>query len=154
MANLRKYRNQFNVVLNLFTSFGYLPTDRANEGVLRQLISCLRPGGSLVLNLADKHWLDKIFSPNGWEETEMFFLLIKRGHLEKNYRSDELVVIDKKTGKTKRHRHKLRIYAKEEMVSLMKKCGLRKVRVFGNFNGNRYRRGKSSHPIYIGEKQQ
>ena len=60
--------------------------------------------------------------------------------------------MDLTTGRARTLYHRMRLYSKSETVALMKKCGLKNVRVYGDFKGGAYQKGKSSHPIYIGQK--
>ncbi|GAA3188524.1 class I SAM-dependent methyltransferase [Streptomyces virens] len=53
----------FDVVLNMFTSFGYFEDPADNERVLRTMYGCLAPGGTLVLDLAGKELLARRVTP-------------------------------------------------------------------------------------------
>ncbi|MYU21947.1 class I SAM-dependent methyltransferase [Streptomyces sp. SID8352] len=53
----------FDVVLNLFTSFGYFDDPADNALVLRTMHTCLAPGGALVLDLAGKELLARRVTP-------------------------------------------------------------------------------------------
>ncbi len=64
MQNLSKYKKQFDLVVNLFTSFGYFHTDEENFKVLKSMTNCLVPGGKVVINLIDRDWLLPIFRPS------------------------------------------------------------------------------------------
>jgi 2-polyprenyl-3-methyl-5-hydroxy-6-metoxy-1,4-benzoquinol methylase len=68
MKDLSQFRSQFDGVTNLFTSFGYFDTDEENEEVLQQLISILKPGGKIALQLVNRDWLLKVFRPVGWRQ--------------------------------------------------------------------------------------
>ena len=53
----------FDGVVNLFTSFGYFDDDAMNRAVLRSIRSMLRPGGFLVLDYLNEHWVRKTLVP-------------------------------------------------------------------------------------------
>lgn len=66
--NLRFYRhdmrqpfgkNMFNVVLNLFTSFGYFETKEENQQVITNMYNTLQPGGTLVIDYLNMHYTQK-----------------------------------------------------------------------------------------------
>ncbi len=69
MKNLSGYNNQFDCVLNLFSSFGYFSTDAENEAVLQEMINALRPGGKLVLNVINRAWLLSNYKSSFWYKT-------------------------------------------------------------------------------------
>jgi SAM-dependent methyltransferase len=50
MRELPFARESFDLVVNLFTSFGYFEDDRENERVLICVCDALRPGGTLVID--------------------------------------------------------------------------------------------------------
>ncbi|WP_051821430.1 class I SAM-dependent methyltransferase [Streptomyces sp. NRRL F-5065] len=64
-ADAREYTapGRFDVVLNLFTSFGYFEDPADNARVLRTMHDCLAPGGTLVLDLAGKELLARRVTP-------------------------------------------------------------------------------------------
>ena len=55
-ADMRTFRRpaSFDLVLLLFTSFGFFRDDAENVGVLRNVAASLRPGGALVLDTMGK----------------------------------------------------------------------------------------------------
>lgn len=68
MANLTKFKSQYDLVINLFTSFGYFHTDKENEDVLKEMVRCLKPNGKLVINTISRDWILKIYQPARWVE--------------------------------------------------------------------------------------
>ena len=63
-ADMRRmaYRQRFDAVLNLFTSFGYYG-DTEDLQVLKGFHRALRPGGWLVLDVLNRDWLVRHFEP-------------------------------------------------------------------------------------------
>ncbi|MFE6869535.1 class I SAM-dependent methyltransferase [Kitasatospora sp. NPDC057692] len=64
-ADARAYEapGEFDVVLNMFTSFGYFEDPADNARVLRTMYDSLTPGGTLVLDLAGKELLARRVTP-------------------------------------------------------------------------------------------
>jgi SAM-dependent methyltransferase len=155
MAKLGRFRGRFDLVVNLFTSFGYFATDKQNAAVLRGMVRALNPGGRVVLNLIDREYLLPIFNPSRWSESDDLLVVESSRYEPKTkYNASHMFMVDKRAGRVKPihyHYHRIRIYSKPELVRLMKACGLRNIKVFGDFEGNKYVKGKSSHPVYIGE---
>lgn len=50
--------NYFDVVFNLFTSFGYFNTTRENDNVIRTMSSALKEGGMLVMDYLNVHYAE------------------------------------------------------------------------------------------------
>ncbi len=66
-ADAREYEapQAFDVVLNMFTSFGYFEDPADNARMLRTMHTCLAPGGTLVLDLAGKELLARRVTSQG-----------------------------------------------------------------------------------------
>ena len=63
----------------------------------------------------------------GWYEKSRSVEIAARYYNSKTkYNQAYRIVIDKRTGKTTSNFHQIRFYTKDEMVALMKKCGLNK----------------------------
>lgn len=153
MAKLSKYRDKFYAVVNLFTSFGYFATDTENEKVLRELITPLRSGGRIAIHTVNRDWLLKVFRPVDWSETNDKLIVEARKYdPATKYNESKTVIVDKKTRKAQFYYHRVRLYSKDEMIKLMKSCGLQQVKVIGNFEGAPFKKFASTHPIYIGTK--
>ncbi len=153
MAQLSSHRGKYDAVFNLFSSFGYFATDQKNEQVLRELVSTVKPGGKIAIHLINRDWLMKVFRPVDWrEEDGKFILEARRYDPETHYIEAQMVVVDRRTSKAKTYHHRMRLYSKPEIVAMMKRCGLKKICVYGDFDGGLYKKFESTHPIYVGEK--
>lgn len=153
MSNLSHFSGQFDYVLNLFTSFGYFPTEKENEDVLRGMVDCLKENGKIVIQLANRHWFLKFYRSVDWhKDGNLFYSASRKYDFKQNYTEENLIVLNEKTGKAKRYYHHVRCYSKDEMVNLFKKAGLRKVKVYGDDQGNAFKKYESARPFYIGVK--
>ncbi len=137
MSNLKTYKNQFDIVLNLFTSFGYFATDKQNEQVLKELYNSLKNDGTLVLNLINRNWLLKVYRLNDWQETEDKYILNRRHYdLKTHYNEAWMTVIDKKSKEEVTYYHRNRLYSKKEIVSMLKRVGFKKTSIVGDHHWN------------------
>ncbi len=153
MSNLKHYKNHFNLVLNLFTSFGYFATDKQNEQVLKELYNSLRDDGTLVLNLINRNWLLKVYRANDWQETEDKYILNRRLYDSKtHYNEAWMTVIDKKTKEETTYYHRNRLYSKNEIVLMLKQVGFKKISVVGDHHGNKFNDKGSTHPFFFALK--
>lgn len=153
MSKLAKYRGKFDVVTNIFTSFGYFSNDRKNEQVLRGFVAALRPGGRLAIQLVDRDWLMTVYEPVRWEQKNDQLTVEARTYdSATKYNEALLITLNLRTNFQKSYYHRIRLYSKTEIMVLLRKCGLKNIRVFGDYKGKPYQRFKSTHPIYLGEK--
>ena len=71
----------FDLVISLFTSFGYFDDRRDDVTVLRNVHNSLRDGGALVMDTMSKEWLARNFQPTTSEDLDGGRLLFRRGEI-------------------------------------------------------------------------
>ncbi len=151
MGQLDWARNQFDLVTNMFSSFGYFKTAGENKRVLAGFKSALRPGGAVVIQAINREWLLKIFDPARWGESKGYYWQEgSRYEPDTRYVESSRMFINKKTGKGERSYNRIQVYSIPEMKRLMRDVGLTKIKVFADIHGGEPDRWKSTHPIYIG----
>jgi SAM-dependent methyltransferase len=153
IASLRAERGLYDAVVNLFTSFGYFGTDGKNEQVMRGLVAALKPGGRIVIHVVNGDFVRKSFAPVKHAEHDGKLVTEFRSvDAQKKFISTYVVFMDKKTLVARGFFFRLRLYSKSEMVRLMKRCGLKQIKVLGDFKGAQFNERRSIRPIYIGTK--
>lgn len=153
MSKLQKFDSKFDVVTNLFTSFGYFKDDQENKNVLRGMIRCLKPGGKIVINAINRDFLLPIYRPALWDEADKTVTVQASIYDKKTkYNESYTCIVNNRSGKGTARYHRVRLYSSAEIKSLLKECGCKTVRIWGDFDGNPLNRKKSSHPIYLGIK--
>ncbi len=153
LQDLSKFRDKFDCVLNLFTSFGYFSTDEENRKVMDELAGAVRPGGKLVLNLLNRNFLMSVFKPVFTAKVgDTLIVNASQYDPETKYNKCWMTVKDEKTGETALSYHQIRLYSPDEIVELMKSCGMKNIQLSGDFNDSPFDDLRSSHPFYIGTK--
>lgn len=124
----------FDVILNLFNSFGYLATVTDDLAVLRETARCLKPGGRFFLDTRNKKYQilyaayhQPIDLPDGRELT-----------MRCQYRRDDGCLVsswyDRHT-ETLVHVAAIRLYSPGELDEMLTSVGLRTVARFGGYGG-------------------
>lgn len=148
------FDNEFDIVLNLFTAFGYLEDDNENQKVLNAVAKTLKSGGKFVLdvinrdrvvrNYRSKHWVRLSDSSVVLHETE--FDHITGRNTEKRTRIDT-------NGKREEYLLRIRMYTVAELVKMLRVAGLGLKETYGDYNGQPLT-FDSSRTILIAEKCQ
>lgn len=92
VADMRRleFTEAFDAVLNLFTSFGYFKDQTENLEVLTQFYEALKPGGKLVIDFLNAHYVEATLQPHYDVEVEGVHFEIKKriedGHVLKAIR--------------------------------------------------------------------
>lgn len=124
----------FDVILNLFNSFGYLATVTDDVAVLRETARCLKPGGRFLLDTRNKKYQilyapyhQAIDLPDGRELS-----------MRCRYRRDDSCLVsswyDRRTGALA-HDAAIRLYSPAELEAMLSSVGLRVIAKFGGYSG-------------------
>ncbi|MFE9686523.1 class I SAM-dependent methyltransferase [Streptomyces sp. NPDC006285] len=138
-ADARTYEapGAFDVVLNMFTSFGYFEDPADNARVLRTMYTCLTPGGTLVLDLAGKELLArKVTPPKVVQRGED--LTVQTDTVLDDWarlRSDWVLV---RGERVTRATLVWFVYSAVELRRMVEEAGLGRVEVFGGFDSRPY----------------
>jgi SAM-dependent methyltransferase len=127
----------YDVVLSLFTSFGFFRDDADNQRVLANAAENLRPGGTFVLDMMGKETLARIFSATASSEKPEG-LFVQRRRVVDNWTrlENEWILIRGDSAHTLHFDHW--IYSAREIMQMMKAAGFTRVEVFGDLSGAPY----------------
>lgn len=142
VEDMRTFRRPgaFDVVLNLFTSFGYFADAADDRRVLENLFASLRPGGRLVLDLLAREILARIFIPRTWERLPDGRLFLEERTMRDDWSWVDIcwTLID--GGQQTQHTLGHRCYSAAELKALLVDVGFRRVHIHGSFEGTPYDR--------------
>ncbi|MEV5129859.1 class I SAM-dependent methyltransferase [[Kitasatospora] papulosa] len=138
-ADARTYEPSggFDVVLNMFTSFGYFEDPADNTRVLRNMHRCLAPGGTLVLDLAGKELLARRVTPPKVVQRGDDLLVQTDTVLDDwaRLRSDWVLV---RGDRVTRATLVWFVYSAVELRRMAEDAGFSRVEIFGGFDGRPY----------------
>jgi SAM-dependent methyltransferase len=142
------FRAHFDVVLNLFTSFGYFPTDQQHEEVVRGVAASLVPGGRFLLDLPNRRHVIEHLVPCTEERRGGLSILSRRRISRDGTRVKKDIVLD--DGRHRRSYHEsVRLFTLEELSSLARPSGLVLQERWGNLDGSSYDEAASPRLITL-----
>lgn len=127
----------YDVVLNLFTSFGYFADKNDDLTVARHMLASLDPKGVAIIDLAGKELVAKNFKGRWWWEAEGVFVAEERSVTEDwtALRSRWVVFRD---GERREFKGLQRVYSGAELRALLLQAGFARVELYGDFEGAPY----------------
>jgi SAM-dependent methyltransferase len=128
----------YDVILSMFTSFGYFDDEADDLRVLGNVFASLRPGGSCLFDLLGKERLARILLETNSEVLSDGSMLVQRRRIIDDWTRVETdwVLIGK--GQVKRFRNHLTVYSGRELRDRMESVGFDEVRLYGNLAGDPY----------------
>ena len=128
----------FDLVINIFTSFGYFDDKRDDMTVLQNIHRNLRAGGALVMDVMGKEWLAREFLPTTSEELADGRLLVQRHEIFDDWTriKNQWILIEGDKATTFRFHHT--VYSGQEIRGSLLDVGFSDVQLFGGLDGSEY----------------
>ncbi len=138
-ADMRNFckPNTFDIILNLFTSFGYFENQEDDEKVLKNIYLSLKSGGKFLLDLVGKETLAPIFTEKSWVEEDGVLYLMDSKPIE-NWSKIRNRWIMIKNNIRKEFTFTHRLYSGSEIAKSLYKSGFKSVELIGDLNRNPY----------------
>jgi len=128
----------FDLVCNLYTSFGYFEDERDNFQVLQNVYENLKENGALIIEVVGKESLARTWQNSICTELADGSLLVQRPQLRDDccrVSSDWTLVED---GRARSFTFEHSIYSARELKDLLLGCGFKHVQLFGSLQGSPY----------------
>lgn len=144
------FSGRFDAVINLFTSFGYFDTAAEDASVLRGVRRALKPGGTFLIDVLNKAWFMRHFTPTFWQKTPEGEVLKAFNRLSFNDKTSRLSnrrTVHLKDGTQRDTFLRFKVYDLEDMRGLLAAAGLKTRRAWGGFDGRAY--GKDTFRLIV-----
>lgn len=137
-GDIRKYKEigKYDLVINLFTSFGYFKKLSDDKRVLKNIHRSLKPGGHFVIDIMGKEILARIFRDSNayFEEEGSIFVEIREISDDWGWIKNKWIICE--DGKNREYDVEHRVYSATELKWLLKETGFRVKKCYGDFNVN------------------
>jgi D-alanine-D-alanine ligase len=124
----------FDHALIMGNSLGYLPEARADRQIVEEGKRLLRPGGWLLVDVADSKAIRETFSPRAWHEINEEMVVCRERKLKGNILWAREMVISKQKGLIRDLSYAIRVYEDRSIGALLKEAGFTKVQVHTGFS--------------------
>ncbi len=128
----------FEVVLSMFTSFGYFEDPAEDKKAARNLCESLKPGGQLLIEMMGKEILARIFQERDWHEMEDGTLVLEERKVTRDWSWMENRWIALKGNQRQEHHFAHRPYSATELTTLLLDCGFKTAQAYGGIDGSLY----------------
>lgn len=131
------FNAEFDVVINMWTSFGYLESEEEDQKVLDQVARALKPSGWFVLDFVNHDSMIKRFLERTWIENTNGDLVTSERHYDpvtgRLHCTEKTLYCD---GAKREISHSIRLYTFTELARMLKLAGMTVGSVWGGFDGS------------------
>ncbi len=138
--DMRKFSRpgEFDLIFNLFTSFGYFEDETDNAAVLSLMYRNLKQGGCIIMDTIAKEILARVYHPTRSTELPDGSIVVQRVKISDDWtrcRNQWLLIKD---GKADSYSWSHMLYSGKELKTLLFGAGFNEVKLYGNLDGDPY----------------
>lgn len=151
LADIRKicFNSNFDLILNLFTSFGYFETDEENFSFIRRAYNFLNKNGYYVIDYFNKTYLENNLVPQSEKMIDDTKIIEKRKIVEDRVIKE---IIIKSNESEKRYFESVKLYEPERIINEFKTTGYRLFKMWGDYDGHDFSKNVSPRIILFFQK--
>ena len=139
-------------IMNMFTSFGYLLSEKEDLNSLKEIARTLKPYGSFLLDVVNRGHLLTAYRESDLADFGVFIMEEKRSlDKEKMKVTSQWLLTPKDGGQKLVLTHELRLYTLEDLRQMLNYVGLAFKTVYGNYKAEDYST-ESSRLIILAQK--
>lgn len=142
--------DRFDLVVQLFTSFGYFDAKEEDQVVLGKVYSALKQGGWYVLDLINPVHLKRTLVSETRRTSANLTILEERVFNDDKITKN--ITITPQTGEKLSFSESVRLYPKEEICTLLQQAGFSVTRIAGNYQGDIFAENNSPRMLIFSQK--
>lgn len=139
----------YDLILNLYTNFGYFDSETENVVALRSTVSAIKPGGKLVIDFMNTNQTIQHVTDSEEKIVDEILFRISR-KVEKGFVVKTISVTDQ--GQQHTFYEKVRALTYDHFIEYFRMTSLRLVNVFGSYDLEPYHPETSERMIFILKK--
>lgn len=142
----------YQTILSLFTSFGYFPSEREDERVLRSAHRALKPGGIFLLDTLNRSRVISHLRPQDEQTLDGKQVAIRRRISPDGLRVEKETRISQPGSPDTLYRESVRMYERSELQVLLDRIGFTNVCSYGSLQGSPFCEN-SSRMVFTASKR-
>jgi ubiquinone/menaquinone biosynthesis C-methylase UbiE len=143
------FKNEFDYVLNLFTSFGYFEERAENIKVFEGISRALKTNGMYLIDFLNPGYVKRNLKPFSKRQVDQFEI-IERRRIEDG---KVVKVIEVRDGENVRnYEERVQLIDSDTMMDMLKDVGLEVTGIYGDLQGEDYDAVHSPRMVLVGRK--
>lgn len=146
------FENEFDVIINMFTSFGYFDSDEEDLKVLQQITKALKPGGFFLLETIHQARVIRASAPHSIIRYPDGLIVLEERHVDLlTSRNNVRITLLYPDGRRTEHHQSIRVYTLTELAKMLRAAGLELTTYYGGLDGSAL--NIESRLVLISQKQ-
>ncbi len=142
------FNGEFDAVINMFTSFGYLESEAEDEKVLEKVSMALKRGGKFLLDIINRDRLIREFQAREWHAADEGWLVLEERKFDSlSGRMETRWVCVARDGVRYERLSSVRLYTASELRVMIERVGLEVINLFGDYDASPY--SWNSHRLIV-----
>jgi SAM-dependent methyltransferase len=129
------FTDQFDFLVNFFTSFGYFASEEDNAAVAQQMARALKQGGGFLIDHANLPNVRETLIPHSERQAEDLTIQEDRWLDEISLRVNKLTRVVREDVLIAETRESVQLYAPETLCALLSSAGLATDAIYGDYDG-------------------
>ncbi|WP_240414419.1 class I SAM-dependent methyltransferase [Paenibacillus periandrae] len=144
---------QFDAVVNLFTSFGYFEEDAENEKVLQEIYRLLKPSGQgqFIIDFLNPEFVERNLVPFS-KRTEGNSTIEETRKIEDGF-VRKTIVVSEPGARDRSYLEQVKLYHQEAFLTMLDRVGLEVLNVYGAYDASPYEKTESKRMIFVGRRK-
>ena len=145
-ADMRQipFKENFDAVINIFTSFGYFEEEEENQAVLEEIARVLKKGGCFLFEAANRSYLPGRFKRTIVDDyPDKQLKVVHHNKAFRNYRKLQTRIELLHKGESREYFRSVRLYDLEEFSQMVKAAGMKVLEAYGDLKGTPYKKDSS-----------
>jgi SAM-dependent methyltransferase len=139
------------LVLNLFTSFGYFPADEENRLALEAMAAVALPGGKLVLDFLNRPYVIRNHVPEDERYRDGVSIRQMRRLTDGAQRIEKTITVHYADDRIENHFESVRLYDRDDLDRMLRRSGMEPLSWWGDYQATPHHAG-SPRCIVISQK--
>ncbi|USG63793.1 methyltransferase domain-containing protein [Brevibacillus ruminantium] len=145
------FQDEFDIVVNLFTSFGYFSTDQENAQVVHNMAKALKAGGELVIDYLNPAHVKANLVAKSKKETAGLLIEEERW-LAGGFVRKRIEVREGEQSEPRVYQEQVRLFTEIEMIAMLENAGFVNIQTFGDYQFQAYQDEQSPRMIFYAQK--
>ena len=125
---------KFRIVILMASSFGYFVDEGEDRKILEEIFRILMPKGLLLLDLPNREYVLKNFTPQSWHEANEEIVVCRQREVEGDITYGREIAISKHKGLIRDATYCTRLYSPEKITGLLTSVGFSSVNIENDFS--------------------